>query len=82
LFEQEIKDRQATITTHLPERGDVLLWHSRLLHRGSIANTPGLMRKSLIAHYSGINHRQDMLPAVKHGGGYYFPVDDGLRSMA
>jgi hypothetical protein len=82
IFEKEIKERQATVTSHLPKRGDVLLWHSRLLHRGSIANTPGMMRKAVIAHYSGINHRQDMPPAIQHGGGYYFPVDDGLRSMA
>jgi hypothetical protein len=40
-----------------------------------------MMRKALIAHYSGINHRQDMPPAIQHGDGYYFPVDDGLKSM-
>jgi ectoine hydroxylase-related dioxygenase (phytanoyl-CoA dioxygenase family) len=75
LFEKELKDRNAEITTYLPERGDVLLWHSRLLHRGTVANVEGMERRSLIAHYSGINHRSDMPEAIQHGEGYYFPVD-------
>lgn len=81
LFTQEIEDRGAEVTTYLPERGDVLFWHGRILHRGSVPNVPGMERRSLIAHYSGINHRQDMPKAVRHGGGYYFPVDDFSRSL-
>lgn len=76
LFEEELKKRNSEIVTYLPERGDVLLWHGRLLHRGSVANIPGMERRSLIAHYSGVNHREDMPPAIQHGGGYYFPVND------
>lgn len=82
LFTKEIEDRNATVTTHLPDRGDVLLWHGRLLHRGSIANKPGMLRKALISHYSGIFHRQDMPLAVEYGDGWYFPVDDGVKSLA
>jgi hypothetical protein len=37
-------------------------------------------RKSLIAHYSGINHRQDMPTAKSHNGGWYFPIEGGLVS--
>jgi len=81
LFEKEIETRDAEVTTHLPERGDVLLWHGRLLHRGSTPKVPGMERRSLIAHFSGINHRQDMPAAVKHGGGWYFPVEDTSRSL-
>lgn len=81
LFEQEIVERNAEVTTHLAERGDVLLWHGRILHRGSLANVPGMERRALIAHYSGINHRQDMPPAIQHGGGWYFPVEDASRSL-
>ena len=82
LFTKEIGDRNAEITTHLPERGDVLLWHGRLLHRGSLPKIPGMLRKSLIAHFSGINHRQDMPQAVQYGNGWYFPVDDSSKSLA
>jgi ectoine hydroxylase-related dioxygenase (phytanoyl-CoA dioxygenase family) len=73
----QIERRKAQITTYLPERGDVLFWHGRLLHRGSIAKNPNMLRKSLIAHYSGINHRSDMPAAIKHNSGWYFPIDGG-----
>lgn len=82
LFTQDIEDRKADVTTYLPDRGDVLLWHGRLLHRGSLPNVPGMQRKSLIAHFSGIHHRQDMPKAVEYGDGWYFPVDDSNKSTA
>lgn len=78
LFTEEVEKRNAEVVTYLPKRGDVLFWHGRLLHRGSIANKPELPRKALIAHYSGINHRQDMPTAQKHDGGWYFPIDGGI----
>lgn len=81
LFEQEIAARKAEVVTYLPSRGDVLLWHGRILHRGSLPNVPGMLRKSLIAHYSGIHHRQDMPAAIEYGGGWYFPVDDLSKSV-
>ena len=77
LFEAEIEKRNAEVITYLPERGDVLFWHGRLLHRGSEPNIAGMPRKSLIAHYSGVNHRQDMPTAVQHGAGWYFPIEGG-----
>lgn len=84
LFEAEIEARGITPTTHLPRRGDVLFWHSRLLHRGSTPNDPNLERRALIAHYSGIHHRPDMPPAIyHHAGGHYFPLGghQPVRSM-
>jgi ectoine hydroxylase-related dioxygenase (phytanoyl-CoA dioxygenase family) len=77
IFEHQIKKRNPEIVTYLPERGDVLFWHGRLLHRGSLANVPGMQRKALIAHYSGINHRSDMPQAQQHKSGWYFPIDGG-----
>lgn len=77
LFEAEIKKREAEVITYLPNRGDVLFWHGRLLHRGSEPRVPGMLRKTLIAHYSGNNHRQDMPAAVRHNDGWYFPIDGG-----
>lgn len=76
LFTEEILKRNEKIITYLPERGDVLFWHGRLLHRGSLPNVIGMRRKVLIAHYSGINHRQDMPPAQKYKDGWFFPIDD------
>ena len=75
LFEAEIEKRDAEVTSHLPSRGDLLVWHGRIMHRGSPPNVPGMQRKSLIAHYSGIHHRGDMPAAVQtDSGGWYFPL--------
>ncbi len=57
----------------LPNRGDVLLWHPRLMHGGSIPEDDRAVRKCVIAHYSGIHHRPDMPHAkMSPGGGWYF----------
>ena len=74
-FEAEIERRNADVVTYLPGEGDVLIWHGRLLHRGSEAVVPNAFRPALIAHYSGINHRPDMPAAVQHEvGGWFFPL--------
>lgn len=75
LFEAALAERKATPVRHLAKRGDVLLWHSRLLHRGSVPVDPTRERRALIAHYSGIHHRPDMPPASRHDqGGWFFPL--------
>jgi hypothetical protein len=77
IFTDQIERRNAEVLTYLPDRGDVLFWHGRLVHRGSMPNVPGMPRRSLIAHYSGINHRNDMPAAKRHKDGWYFPISDG-----
>jgi ectoine hydroxylase-related dioxygenase (phytanoyl-CoA dioxygenase family) len=75
LFTEEIAQRGAQPVTYLPEKGDVLVWHGRLLHRGSVANIPNAYRPALIAHFSGIDHRPQMPAAVEHpSGGWFFPI--------
>jgi hypothetical protein len=75
LFEDEITKTGEKKKQFLPKRGEILIWHGRLLHRGSVPRDPTLERRSLIAHYSGIHHRPDMPPAVQHiAGGWYFPL--------
>src|SRR5581483_12413651 len=73
LYEAEIRKRGVQPFRFLAKKGDVLIWHGNLAHRGSRAKDMNLERKSLIAHFSGIRHRADMPPAVQHGnGGWYF----------
>lgn len=56
----------------IAKKGDVLVWHSRLMHRGSRPNVPGMERRALIAHYSAIAKRPDMPRWATHpGGGRY-----------
>lgn len=82
LFEAEIARRGGNIVSHLPSRGDVLVWHGRLMHRGSRPNVPGMERRCAIAHYSGIDHRQDM-PAAQRTkkGGWFFPLTVDLSTF-
>lgn len=75
LVEKEIAERGVDRVVHLPKKGDVLIWHGRLYHRGTVPNVEGAYRPALIAHYSGIHHRKDMPKAVKsENGGWYFPI--------
>lgn len=84
IFEREIykgfrEDERCMpqVITYLPKRGDVLIWHGRLVHRGSPPNDPKMHRRAVIAHYSGIHHRPDMPRPVrdKITGGWLFPID-------
>lgn len=75
LFTAEIRERGGEVVTFAPKKGDVLIWHGRLLHRGSKPKVPSKWRKALIAHYSGIHHREDMpKPYRDEAGGWLFPI--------
>ncbi len=79
LYEAEIERRRAEIKSVDLKKGDVLIWHAWLVHRGSKPNDSELLRKSLICHYSGIKHRRDMsVPEIyenieTNSKGYFFP---------
>jgi hypothetical protein len=64
----------------IAKKGDVLIWHARLMHRGTVPNNPDLWREAVILHYSGVNHRPDMPQAVQHNdGGWYFPINQNIE---
>jgi len=72
-FEDQIKQRGGRVERFLGNRGDVLFWHARLLHRGSLPIRPGAERRSMIAHYTALSRRNDMPVSRRHaGGGHYF----------
>ena len=73
-IEAEIAARRGKPVVFLPRKGDVLAWHPRLLHRGSRAARPKAERRSLIAHYSGVNHREDMPGRRQDEAGNWFAV--------
>ena len=81
LFENIIEKANLTVEKFLPKKGDVMIWHSRLMHRGSDPVDPKLWRESLIMHSSGINHRPDMPKAEKNPrtGGWYFPIKESFK---
>lgn len=78
LFEQQMTERGLAVEPFVARRGDVLVWHARLLHRGSPPVDPTMERRAVILHYSGIRHRPDMPIAARHpAGGWFFPIDQG-----
>jgi ectoine hydroxylase-related dioxygenase (phytanoyl-CoA dioxygenase family) len=76
LFEEQVASKGVESKKFIAVKGDVLIWHSRLMHRGSNPVDKDLTRKTIITHYCGINHRSDM-PFFKHHNqsGYYFVLD-------
>lgn len=75
IAEREIQRSGIQPQKFIAKKGDLLIWHGRLMHRGSFPNQPGMLRKSLICHYSGLSHRVDM-PIVERTpeGSAYFRV--------
>lgn len=79
--EEEIAKRGIAKKQFLGKKGDVLIWHGRLLHQGAKAKVPGMQRKALIAHYSALSKRHDMPKRKLHTNaatathGYYFDLN-------
>ena len=66
----------------LGKKGDVLLWHACLQHRGTKPNVPGMERRSLIAHLSEISHQVVIPPHVIRShpdGGKYAVFGNPLK---
>lgn len=48
-----IDEKKSEPYVYLPKQGEVLLWHSNVVHRGALRTNPSLTRHSLVAHYFG-----------------------------
>lgn len=70
--EAAITENKAEVRQFLGKRGDVLLWHASLVHRGSLPKDRSLERRALIAHYSSVAHRPDMPDLRKHSNGSFY----------
>ncbi len=76
-IEAEIVARRGQIVRFIAKKGDVLIWHGRLVHCGSKPYHKQLFRmerRALIAHYSGINHRPDMMTRERDHNGQSYAV--------
>lgn len=65
----------------VPEKGEILIWHPNLLHRGSTPKNPDLLRKAVILHYSGLHARKDMQQVQRYGHGFMFGGKDAVRMI-
>ena len=66
---EESKRRGLEPHLFLARRGEVLLWHSALLHGGGPVTNDSLTRKSLVVHYSAVRHHPTRETAVAEEGG-------------
>jgi ectoine hydroxylase-related dioxygenase (phytanoyl-CoA dioxygenase family) len=73
-IEAEIARRRAKVDQFIAKRGDVLIWHGRLFHRGSKPRAPSIMRKALICHYTGALHRRDMPKRARDANGQIYAI--------
>jgi ectoine hydroxylase-related dioxygenase (phytanoyl-CoA dioxygenase family) len=51
-YTEEIEKRNTEEVSFIANKGDVLIWHGRLLHKGSTPRDYSMTRMSLIGHYS------------------------------
>lgn len=79
MFEDILDRGNLSTEKFIAKKGDVLIWHARLMHRGSIPNNPDLWRETAILHYSGVNHRPDMPQGHQYqDGGWFFPINQNI----
>lgn len=67
----KIERDNARIMHFTADKGDVLLWYGRTMHRGSPPTRKGATRPGLIAHYAPIFERERGFFAKTHDGGHY-----------
>lgn len=69
-YKSQIDLREAEEKFFTAQKGDVLMWHGKLLHRGSTPNDFSLTRMSLIGHYSEYKG-----PVKRHNNGTLYAID-------
>ena len=66
--DEECARRRLSAKMFEAKRGDVLVWHSALLHGGGPVGDEKLTRKSFVVHYSTMRHQPSREIAVVDGG--------------
>jgi len=67
------------VTKFMGQKGDVLLWHSRLIHRGSPPTDRDALRPGIIGHYSPIQFSRWFGADIRRfgeAGGYYWHFEE------
>ena len=54
----------------------MLIWHARLVHRGSTPAVPDRARVGFISHYTGVNHWEADNEIAAHPGGGRYVIQD------
>jgi hypothetical protein len=64
-YSDELKKSGLPEHHFLAKRGEVLIWHSALMHGGALPSSPERTRKSLVVHYSTLRNNPTRLCAVR-----------------
>lgn len=64
-YEKELQTSRLPTRHFLGRRGDVLVWHSALMHGGAMPKDAARTRKSLVVHYSALRRQTSRLAAVR-----------------
>ena len=67
-YDEQLRGSGLPAHHFLAKRGDVLLWHSALMHGGAPPAAPERTRKSLVIHYSALRTQPTRLCAVREDG--------------
>lgn len=67
-YAQQIEENDLPIRQFLARPGDVLIWHGKLVHRGSAPINPMLERPAMISHFSGTTVRSDIGTDIRRYG--------------
>jgi hypothetical protein len=75
VYQRLIADRDVEPKRFLGRKGDVLVWHSCLAHRGSVPTDRTVKRRALICHYTALSKGTAYYPklgAVPSGGKFFY----------
>jgi ectoine hydroxylase-related dioxygenase (phytanoyl-CoA dioxygenase family) len=68
-YDEQLRRSGLPVRQFLARRGEVLVWHSALMHGGAPPLSPERTRKSLAIHYSTLRTQSTRLCAVREDGG-------------
>ena len=80
-FEEMIEAHNLEKVEFTAEKGDVLIWHARLLHRGTVAKKPDAVRKAIISHYTALSAISAYGPVERWDTGGVYYVDPAKRDV-
>lgn len=69
-MEAQLAERQLSSRTFRCGSGDVFIWHSQLYHGGSTIEDDSLSRRSMVAHYWGVEDMPEELCLEVRPGRY------------
>ncbi|WP_164860806.1 phytanoyl-CoA dioxygenase family protein [Parasedimentitalea marina] len=68
---KKIEQENLKVESFCPTKGDVLIWHGRLIHRGAVPEVRGLSRPSIIGQYVPLHEKGRGMFMRNPEGGFF-----------